>query len=116
MNSLLLKLLLITWPVSSAGRDPADTTIKGVTITFSYSLSIFPDSWQSAPVSAMGAAIDRSEIDRSKSIMITAMNKYPAAILRTNLRAVYFLRSMEFFRVGYGGTNSSDALYLTDDG
>ncbi len=48
--------------------------------------------------------------------MVTALGKYPADILAKNLHAVYFLRSMSFFGVGYGGTNSTDALYFTNDG
>lgn len=116
MKSLFLNSFLITaLPICSIA-DPVDTTIKGVLISFSYSPSIFPDTWVAAPVNAVGETIAKSEIGRSKSVMLATMNKYPASLLKDNLRAVYFLKSMEFFKVGYGGTNSNDALYITNDG
>lgn len=116
MKSFLLKAFFITILPLHSFANPADTTIKGVLVSFRYSLSIFPSSWQTAPVSAAGTAIDASEINRSKLIIARALNKYPAALLQGNLKTVYFLKSMEFFAVGYGGTNSTNTLYLTNDG
>lgn len=95
---------------------PPDTTIRGVVIGFNYSRSIFPDSWQAAPINAKGEKIAAAEVSRSKAIMIKALQKYPAITLAKDLRVVYFLKSMTFYEVGYGGTNSSDALYLTNSG
>ncbi|HET9744138.1 MAG TPA: hypothetical protein VFP97_00410, partial [Chitinophagaceae bacterium] len=37
-------------------------------------------------------------------------------LLQDNLKAVYFLKSMRFFNVGYGGTNATDALFMTNNG
>jgi hypothetical protein len=94
----------------------ADTTIKGVLVSFAYSPSVFPSSWQSAPINAKGEKLSASEIRRRKYVMVKALRKYPLTALRNDLKAVYFLKSMTFYDVGYGGTNSSDALYLTNSG
>lgn len=95
---------------------PTDTTINGVKVQFSYSAMIFPDTWQASPISASGVPIADKEIKRSQLVIIKALKKYPADVLRKNLEGVYFLRSMQFFGVGYGGTNSTANVYLTNDG
>ncbi|MEO7924977.1 MAG: hypothetical protein ABIR30_14945 [Chitinophagaceae bacterium] len=96
--------------------EAPDTTIRGVRIGFHYASNIFPGSWLAAPISAEGEQIDAAEIKRSKSVIGKALNKYPVAALSKELRAIYFLRSMKFYDVGYGGTNSTDALYLSNNG
>jgi hypothetical protein len=96
--------------------SPPDTTINGVSIRFGYTPYIFPESWRTAPINAKGEAITGKEIGRCKTVMTKALNKYPPVLLQYNLKAVYFLKNMQFFDVGYGGTNSTDKVYLTDDG
>ncbi len=96
--------------------DPSDTTIQGVLLTFKYDSTMFPESWQTAPISAQGESILPDEIDRTKSVMVKALNKYPQVILETNLKTIYYLRTMKYYNVGFGGTNSTDALYLTNNG
>ncbi len=108
-------LSFIGLPIFSQS-SPADTTIKGILISFRYSATIFPVSWQVAPINANGELIDNAEIQRCKEIIVKALKKYPAAALQKDLKAIYFLKSISFYDVGYGGTNSTDALYLTDDG
>ncbi len=98
---------------SQANRD---TLIRGVNASFSYSKNIFPVEWQNVPISAKAEPIGAGEINRSKIITIRALGKYPADMLQLNLKAVYWLKKMSFYDVGYGGTNSSDAVYLTNDG
>ncbi len=116
MNKLLFRAIaLLFFPLSVLAR-PVDTTIFTIRIGFSYSSDIFPPGWLTAPTSANGEMISATEIARCKSIIARALNKYPIDLLRMNLRAVYFLKGMKFFGVGYGGTNSSDAVYVTDKG
>jgi hypothetical protein len=57
-----------------------------------------------------------SETKRSKAVIRKALSKYPIAALTNDLKAVYFLKTMKFYDVGYGGTNSTNALYLTNNG
>lgn len=95
---------------------PPDTTIRGVTVSFFYRESIFPESWRDAPINANGEQLQFEETGRCKRILTTALKKYPIALLQRELQAIYFLRTLSFYNVDYGGTNSSDAVYLTDDG
>jgi hypothetical protein len=106
---------VISLPVFSRS-NPADTTIKGIRISFSYSPEIFPESWQASPISAWGEKLAPTEVQRSNDIITRALSKYPLATLQKDLKIVYFLKSMKFYNVGYGGTNSTDALYLTNSG
>ena len=96
--------------------NPADTTIKGVSIRFNYSRLIFPESWQAAPIHAKGEQIEATEIQRCNGILQKALGKYPLKNLEKELKAVYFLKSMNCFEVDFGGTNSTDVLYLTNSG
>jgi hypothetical protein len=112
ITSLLLSMII---PVNSLA-GPADTTIQGILIEFSYFPSIFPEDWQTSPINANGEQIIPAEISRAKIIILKALNKYSNAMLQANLKAVYFLKSMKFFDVGYGGTNSTDAVYVTNNG
>ncbi|HEV7780302.1 MAG TPA: hypothetical protein VGO58_03500 [Chitinophagaceae bacterium] len=116
MKSLVTVILFSMALPSFSNPDTNDTTIRGVRIGFSYSNTIFPTSWQGSPISAYGQPIAETEIGRSKAIMIKALGKYPVTALSKDLKAVYFLKSMKFYDVGYGGTNSNDALYLTNNG
>ncbi len=111
-RSIFFILTLPCFSQTTAG----DTTIQGILISFRYSSSIFPADWQAAPISAAGEAIIATETGRSKSVMAKALKKYPASALQKELKAVYFLKGMKFYNIGYGGTNSNDALYLTNNG
>lgn len=99
-----------------SSHNPADTTIKGVNIRFNYSPLIFPESWQAAPISAKGEQIAASEMQRCTGLMEKALSKYPLKILEKELKVVYFLKSMKFYEVDFGGTNSTDELFLTNGG
>src|SRR5690349_3374574 len=93
-----------------------DTVIRSVAISFQYNKLIFPESWQKKPINAEGGQIDETEIIRCKKVLVTALKKYPLSLLQEELQSVYFVKWMKFYNVGYGGTNSTDALYLTDNG
>jgi hypothetical protein len=110
-----LILLFLLGPVFAAAHDK-DTLIRGVNVSFSYLKTIFPSDWQVAPISAKADPIQFGEVSRSKIVTAKALAKYPFTMLRQNLRAVYWLGKMSFYDVGFGGTNSTDALYLTNDG
>ncbi|HET9744978.1 MAG TPA: hypothetical protein VFP97_04635, partial [Chitinophagaceae bacterium] len=111
-KAIILGLLL---PAAS-GAQLTDTIIQGVKIIFSYSPENFPGDWRNDRIDAQGQQIATEEIQRSKQITAKALNKYSITLLEYNLKTVYFLKSMQFFGVGYGGTNSPDALYMTNNG
>lgn len=114
MNRSLVVLTLLLSTFKLEAQTP-DTTIKGVYIGFTYTPAIFPASWRVSPINAYGENILSEEIQRTRSVAIKALNKYPVALLR-NIKAVYFLKQMRFFDVFYGGTNSHDMLYLVNNG
>lgn len=116
MNHRLYTITLCSLLPAALCAQAKDTTIQGVKIVFNYSIENFPETWRLTPVNAEGEEIAPPEVDRSKWIMIKALGKYGVDLLEYNLKAVYFLKSMRFFNVGYGGTNSSDALYMTNNG
>jgi hypothetical protein len=95
---------------------PADTSINGIKVEFDYSLSIFPSSWQVAPINARAENMPRSEIIRTKAVITDALNKYPLSLLKQELTGVYFVRTMRFYDVAYGGTNSENSVYISNDG
>ncbi len=99
-----------------ANAEQADTTIRGVKISFDYEDIIFPPAWRAAPINGAGESLKESEQKRSKIILNTALSKYPGEVLRLNLLTVYILKSMSFYGVGYGGTNSNEEVYLTNNG
>jgi hypothetical protein len=110
-------LLLIIIPgLSGFSQAKPDTAIRGVKVSFAYSPGIFPGFWKEAPIHASAEQIPGNEISRSIVVLINALDKYPSLILERELKAVYFLKTMKFYDVGYGGTNSDDALYLTNNG
>ena len=116
MKIIVVIIFLLSTISGQSRAIPVDTTLKGVSVNFQYSVSIFPDPWQVAPINAQGKQIAASEIGRSKLVMANALSKYPAALLQKELQAVYLLTSMKFYDVNYGGTNSTYALYLTNNG
>ena len=117
MKKIIGSFLFCLFLLFRAQAGPADTTIRGVAVYFDASTaSAFPASWLPAPTSATSAFISSREIRRSKAVIATALAKYPVALLESTLKAVYFFKSMSFFEVGYGGTNSNDAVYITNDG
>jgi hypothetical protein len=111
-------LLLLCWISLQAfpqGKAP-DTSINGISIISTYDTSFFPASWQVSPVNARGTKIDPQEAKRSIEVITRGMKKYPVNVLQQNLHAVYLFSSLRFYGVNYGGTNSNEALYLTNDG
>ncbi len=115
MKKLIITLFIITPSVLIAG-DYNDTTIHGVNVQFEYKRSIFPESWLTDAINAQGEPIMQAEINRTKTIMARALAKYPNIILRSELKAIYFLKHMTMYDLGFGGTNSTDAVYLTNNG
>ena len=110
---LAFPLLLLS---QSLLAGPVDTFYRSIRIAFTYSPTIFPIEWQQSPINADASIIDNRETVRCKQLTIKALDKYPAEMLRLNLKAVYWLKKMSFYGVGYGGTNSTNAVYLTNDG
>lgn len=78
--------------------------------------SMFPSEWRRAPISARATALAASERSRSMEFVRRAIEKYPPTVVRKNLRAVYLLHSLSFYGLPYGGTYSSDRIYIANRG
>lgn len=117
MKKNLVVIFLCLLLGDKAHAAPIDTSIRGVEVYFNAGTTdAFPASWQTAPTNAASSPISKSEINRSKTVMVASLEKYPHGLLDLTLNAVYFFKDMSFFNVGFGGTNSTDAVYLTNDG
>lgn len=114
---ILLKLsFVLFFPVSLIAASRDTTVVNGVQIVSEYSQAIFPGSWQGVPINAAGEQIAADELKRAEPIIEKALKKYPVNLLSITLRAVYLIKSMKFYNVGFGGTNSSDAVYVSNNG
>lgn len=92
------------------------TVVNGIIIESNYSVFIFPEEWRDGSINATGEQITPGELERAGPIIARALKKYPRNLLTLTLRAVYLIKSMKFYNVGFGGTNSTDAVYVTNDG
>lgn len=117
MKKIIQAIVFFFFHSLNAQAGPGDTTIRGVEVYFNAGTTeAFPAEWQTAPTNASSFPIAKAEISRSNSVMIKALSKYPTGLLGLTLKAVYFFKDMSFFNVGFGGTNSNDAVYITNDG
>jgi len=119
MNRLLYIILLL---LLSSCMDPE---VKpriifdertGVEINFEVKENIFPDSWYKSPINGYAKSLDFNEHDRSETLIKEVLEKYPESLIRRNLEKIHVLKYLEFYDVSYGGTNSSDAVYITNNG
>ena len=76
----------------------------------------FPEDWKSEEINSHGEDLASDEVSRSLKIIKKALKKYPEEVLKQNLVKIYVLKRIEFFGVGYGGTNSNDIVYVTNNG
>ena len=76
----------------------------------------FPESWKTDEIMANGVSLDSSEMERSITVLKKALDKYPVSLLTTNISRIYVLQSMEFFGQRFGGTNSTDVVYIANNG
>ncbi|MBU0488132.1 MAG: hypothetical protein KKA07_07415 [Bacteroidetes bacterium] len=88
----------------------------GIEIIFSAEGNIFPDSWLSTTIDAKGISLDPEEYSRSKTVILQALLKYPIAVIKKNLKRIYILKEIEFYGKTFGGTNSTDIVYLSQNG
>ncbi len=77
---------------------------------------MFPSAWNVREISPVASSLEAGEVNRSFSILDRAMEKYPEGLLKRNLKRVYVMRRLSFYGVPYGGTNSSDTIYLANAG
>lgn len=85
-------------------------------IIFTADEDIFPLDWYEPDINAKTESLAESEIERSRKIMLSALDKYPAEVLKKKLKKLYVLKSMNFFGVDYGATYAENCVYVANDG
>lgn len=111
----VLALLTAVLPVSLDDRILVDPRTQ-IPIVCKIEPEMFPTSWRAEPINARAVELAENEVERSKLLVKKALDAYPVPVLKRSLRKVYISKSIEFYGLGYGGTNSTDAVYLANDG
>jgi len=116
MRILLVIISLFVIIKISAAQDIFVDKRTNVKILFSSDSSTFPKSWKTAKINAQGFFLSPSEHERSKKIILNALSKYPAKVLKENLKTIYVLQKIEFYGQQFGGTNSTTIVYVSNNG
>lgn len=114
-NTYYLTLFLF-FPLSLTASNSDTILVNGVSVISEYSPKNFPEKWRTDPINAKGEPINSLESKRAELIIIKSLKKYPEALLNATLKAVYLVKSISFFNVNFGGTNSTDAVFISSNG
>jgi hypothetical protein len=111
---LILGFLLVscTGFTQKSYTDPR----SGIVISFVADDQMFPDAWKTKEINPKAVSLDSSEYARSRAVIERALKKYPQAVLTKNLKKIYVMKYIGFFGEQFGGTNSTDAVYIGNDG
>lgn len=77
---------------------------------------IFPKSWLTTRTNAKAELLPQDQRPRSLTLLQRALAKYPASVLKDNLRKVHVLGRLEYSGVPTGGTNSRTVVYVVNNG
>jgi len=115
MNRSLILLFFISLSTRAVSQDKGLSDF-GVEISFSVDDEIFPKPWLTKEINGKATPLDSSEFERSKAIIIKALNKYPVDVIAKHLTKVYVVNRLEFYGLEYGGTNSTSVVYVANRG
>jgi hypothetical protein len=105
---ILLLLLLI-----DEKPRPVPKSIAGVRIVTEINDNFYPDYWKNdKEINAEASPADPREIERVIPLIETFVKDYPEKVLQRNLKSINLCKVLKFYGKPYGGTNSSDAVYL----
>lgn len=112
----ILILLLLFIGLNGVAQSTYVHKKSGISVSFVIDDEMFPESWLGGTINGTAISLEESEYDRCKKIINKALDKYPLDLVKDNLKKIYFLNHLEFYGVHYGGTNSTDVIYLTSKG
>lgn len=112
---LLLLFLFLQPNVFSQSRSYTDS-LTGIVFIFNTESNMFPSSWNHGKIKGKAVSLDTAEFDRTIKVLKTALRKYPAQLLEKTLEKIYVMNSLNFYGVNYGGTNTTEKLYLANSG
>lgn len=116
MKSMILFLGFAVIAIASKAQDDKVFTDYNIEIKFLCDSNTFPSMWKNKEINAKATNLDSSEIIRSKKIISKALLKYPIDLIKLNLTTIYVLKSLEFYGIAYGGTNSISCIYISNSG
>lgn len=117
---MLIKYLILLFITSFSYLLVAQDTLidkrTGISIIFSAKGKIFPEGWYSEKINGKGKSLDTIEYERSIKVIEKSLLKYPTKVIQQNLTSIYILNYLEFFGQPFGGTTSSNRVYLSNKG
>jgi len=116
MKTTLIMLLIPLFCMTAKAQIGTIDLRSGIEIVFVAEEDMFPESWTEGEINGHAGSLDISERKRSKDLVKTALDKYPVSFLKNNLKKIYVLNYLEFYDVEYGGTNSNDIVYMSNQG
>jgi hypothetical protein len=117
MKKIFFFLHLFIAISSLAFSQPVYTDPKtSIPVSFTTDEEMYPESWRGGSINAEAVALNESEYERSKSIVSRALEKYPVEILKKHIKKIYVLDDIKFYGLRYGGTNSLNAVYISNKG
>jgi hypothetical protein len=116
MKKLASALLLLLALNDCSSQSTYVDSRTGIIVSFVTDDEMYPESWRGGEIKGTAIPLEESEYERSKNLVTKALAKYPVKVLKSNLKKIYVLNHISFYGVGYGGTNSTDAVYLTNQG
>lgn len=87
----------------------------GITISFKTDGKMFPISWELYDDPEY-RSLPPDDYERTKRIISKALSKYPAYILKNNIKKIYILEYLSFEGIGYGGTYTSGSVFIVNEG
>jgi len=87
---------------------------SGVKLVCGVENDMFPRSWRGGRINGQASGFSRRIALRKLALFKKELNRYPARVLRNNLRKIYILKKLSFYGKGYGGTYlaSKKAIYI----
>lgn len=83
-----------------------------ITVSFRVDPAIFPREWQTLEIDPCADRLPSTDEDTCVAALQAELNHYPARMIESNLKNVFIGQRFTFYGLQYGGTNSSDSLYL----
>jgi hypothetical protein len=115
VNRILVLILFTSLSIHAVSQEK-ELSDFGVEISFLVDNKIFPKTWLTKEINGKATPLDTAEFERSKAIIVKALNKYPVEVIAKHLTKIYVVNQLEFYGQSYGGTNSTSVVYLTNSG
>lgn len=113
---IILSVLLLVTLITVNAKNYVVYERTGLIINYSTSDDMFPESWRGGDIEGQAEDLDESEYHRTMEIIFKALDKYPVEVINENLKCIYVFKYMEFYNQSFGGTNSTEIVYLTNKG